>query len=123
MKKHEHHSRAQNDRPVGFQNLTVYKRIMEYLALEHAASRGFPADLRDQLDIAADSIVLNFSEGAGKKPHSRDRARYYGHAKGSATESVGGWDVACIRGYTDAGTRDQAQDLLAEITAMLSRMR
>ena len=109
-----------------FRNLDVYRCMLEYLALEEKIVHGFPAGsahIRDQLDRAADSMILNFSEGAGKKPGSKDRARYYGHAAGSTTESVGGWDVARIRGYAVAETADRAIALLSRIKAMLEKMR
>jgi four helix bundle protein len=108
-----------------FRNLDVYKCMLEYLALEDRVVSAFPAGsahIRDQLDRAADSMILNFSEGAGKKPKSKDRSRYYGHAAGSTTESAGGWDVARIRGYTSAETAARAIALLSRIRAMLEKM-
>ena len=53
----------------------------------------------------------------------KDRSRYYGYAAGSTTESVGGWDVARVRGYTSAETADRAVALLSRIKAMLEKMR
>ena len=109
-----------------FRNLTVYQRMLEYVRLEHGVARSFPAGsahIRDQLDRAADSIVLNFCEGAGKKRGSRDRNRYYTIAAASATESVGGWDVAVIRGYIGDETAKHAMDLLSQIKAMLEKMK
>ena len=115
--------RGPGDKPFGFLKLDVYRTMLEYLELEHRASGAFPADLRDQLDRAANSMILNFGEGAGKKARSRDRGRYYGISNGSATESAAGWDVARIRGYTPVETCREAQDLLGRITAMLSKMK
>ena len=122
MKEHNN-DRAPGNRPFAFQNLDVYKLMLEYLALEHKECRSFPHDLKDQMDRAANSIILNFGEGSGKKSGSRDRARYYGTSNGSATESVGGWDVARIRGFSKSETCDRAQALLDRISAMLSRIR
>ena len=123
MKDLNHNKRAPGDRPFAFQNLDVYKLMQEYLELEHNECRSFPHDIKDQLDRAANSILLNFGEGSGKRPRSKDRGRYYGISNGSATESVAGWDVARIRGYSSIAICEKAQDLLARITAMLSRMR
>jgi four helix bundle protein len=109
-----------------FRNLDVYRCMFDYLALEDKVVRAFPAGsahIRDQLDRAADSMILNFSEGTGKRPRSKDRSRYYGHAVGSTTESVGGWDIARIRKHTSAETADRAIALLSRIKAMLERMR
>ena len=122
MEKGYHNDRTPGGRPADFRSLDVYKLMLEYLEREEAASHGFSANLRDQLDRAADSILLNFGEGAGKKRGSRDRAKYYGHSRASATESLAGWDIARVRKYASAEYCEQSQDLLGRIAAMLSKM-
>ena len=109
-----------------FRKLDVYRCMLEYLKLEHEATRRFPAGyawLRDQLDRAADSMILNFGEGAGKRARSKDRNRYWDTSLGSASESASAWDVARIRQLSPASVTDRALDLLDRISAMLRAMK
>ena len=109
-----------------FRDLDVYRTMIGYATLEHEATRRFPAGfswLRDQLDRAADSMLLNFGEGAGKKARSKDRFRYWSIALGSVTESASGWDLALVRGLCPKAVFDEALSALERIAAMLSAMR
>ncbi|MHC4599253.1 MAG: hypothetical protein ACYS47_09640 [Planctomycetota bacterium] len=59
------------------EKLDVYRLLLEYLELEHQLARAMPtgpAKLQDELDRAADSMMLNFGEAAGKRAGSRDQA-------------------------------------------------
>ena len=122
------HSHSQSAPGGGFtfRNLDVYKRMVEYLALEHEATRRFPAGyawLRDQLDRAADSMILNFGEGAGKRAGTRDRNRYWDTSLGSASESASAWDVARVRRLSPSPVTDEALHLLDRVSAMLRVMK
>src|SRR5215470_19794090 len=68
------------------EKLDCYRLAVEFQSL---AARLLPkhgcAGLRDQLDRASVSIVLNIAEGAGRFSPA-DKARFYGIARGSATE-------------------------------------
>jgi four helix bundle protein len=121
----QNHSRTSRGRYFDYERLEVYKSALEYLQLEHLVSREMPrgsAHTRDQLDRAADSIVLNIAEGAGRRKDSRDRARYYDIAGGSAKESGAGWDILRIRKYADEEPCSRARELLLQIVAMLHVM-
>ena len=56
MEKGYHNDRTPGGRPADFRSLDVYQLMLEYLEREEAVSHGFSANLRDQLDRAADSI-------------------------------------------------------------------
>jgi hypothetical protein len=82
--------------PVNLERLDVYRVALEFQAL--ASSILLPhgrRELRDQLDRAALSIVLNTAEGAGrtgaadKKKVCFDRASADGVPSGGSTASVG----------------------------------
>src|SRR5688500_16889778 len=91
-----------------FERLDVYRLAIEFQAL--ASSIVLPSgrrELRDQLDRAALSIVLNTAEGAGRVG-AADKARFYAMARGSAMECAAVIDVlrasaliphpVCVRG-------------------------
>ena len=59
------------------------------------------AVLRDQLERAYLSIVLNIAEGAGRRSH-RDKGRFYTIARGSAMESLALIDVLIARQISTA---------------------
>jgi hypothetical protein len=68
------------------ERLDAYQVALEF----HALAGGLPlgrgrGELRDQLDRASTSIVLNIAEGAGRRGGA-DRARFFAIARGSATE-------------------------------------
>jgi four helix bundle protein len=107
------------------EKLDVYRLLLEYLELEHRLVRKMPtgsAKLRDELDRAADSMMLNFGEAAGKPSGSRDRARYLRASAASATESAMAWDVARVRRYTPECDVKRAKALLHRIVSMLMKM-
>src|SRR5262245_48971370 len=68
------------------ERLDVYRAALEFLGLAGSLrfGRGL-AELRDQLDRASMSIVLNIAEGAGRRS-TPDRGRFFAIARGSATE-------------------------------------
>jgi four helix bundle protein len=107
------------------EKLDVYRILLEYLELEHTLTRKMrsgTANLRDELDRAADSMLLNYGEASGKLAGSKDRARYLRISAGSATESAAAWDVARVRGFTPVGDVMKAKRLLHRIVSMLTRM-
>ena len=69
------------------------------LAFSSTAShlRVTPASLRDQLDRAAASIVLNLAEGVGRASAS-DQAHCFAVARGSAFECAAVLDILHARG-------------------------
>ena len=104
------------------ERLDVYRLTLEYLAFLVEQEESFPsgaAGVRDHLDRAGDSILLNFSEGNGKPRGSKDRVRYFRTSRGSAGESAAGWDIVRVRGFAPEAACDQAKGMLGRIAAML----
>jgi four helix bundle protein len=79
------------------------------------------AALRDQLDRASASIVLCIAEGAGRSSRP-DKARFYGIARGSATECAAIVDIATSRQLCTPSTGAAARSLLIRIVQMLTKL-
>jgi four helix bundle protein len=106
------------------ERLDVYQRALELLDLCDTILEKLPAGrahLKDQLDRAATSIVLNVAEGAGEFSPDEKR-RFYRIARRSATESAAILHIMARRGHTPADLAQQARDLLGRIVSMLVRM-
>ncbi|MCU0723469.1 MAG: four helix bundle protein, partial [Planctomycetes bacterium] len=80
------------------------------------------ADLADHLDRALASVLLNIAEGSGKEPNSKDRARFYRTALGSAKEAAAAMDILAIRDSIDASLAAELRADLISVAAMLHRM-
>jgi four helix bundle protein len=77
--------------------------------------------LRDQLDRASVSIVLNLAEGIGRRGRG-EKARFYTIVRGSATECAAVLDLAARRSLADAGACGEGRKLLVRIVQMLTRL-
>jgi four helix bundle protein len=76
------------------EKLEVYREAITFIGwlsdiLENTLRIG---DVKDQLDRAANSIVLNIAEGNGKYS-PKDRCRFFDTAHGSTLECAAGLDV------------------------------
>ena len=100
--------------------LDAYRVALEFCAL---AGRVRPAsrDLREQLERASASIVLNTAEALGR-PSTADRAHFFAIARGSALECVAVLDVLNARGVLPAQTHAAGRVLLTRVTQMLTRL-
>jgi four helix bundle protein len=77
--------------------------------------------LRDQLERASLSVVLNISEGAGR--HSRkEKRRFYSIARGSAMESAAAIDVLRLRKLAPAEACASARSLAVRVVQLLTRL-
>jgi four helix bundle protein len=103
-----------------FERLDVYKA--SELHLELASRIRTTAKVRDQLDRASESILLNIAEGSGKPAGSRDRRKFYNIALGSAKECACAWTILSTRRRVDSGLARSAREVLLRIVAMLTRM-
>jgi four helix bundle protein len=106
------------------ENLDVYQRSLEFLALAFRILARLPRgerEVRDQLKRAAMSTPLNIAEGAGK-PTVADRARFHAIARGSAMECSALLDVFHMAGWVPAAELDEGKVLLVRIVAMLTKM-
>ncbi len=79
------------------------------------------ASLRTQLFDAADSIVLNIAEGAGRNSRD-DKRRHYEIAKGSATECAAALQLLRCRGVLSEAGYQARRALLLRVVQMLSRL-
>ena len=104
------------------EKLDCYRLAVEFqtLAAQPLPKRG-ASSLRDQLDRASVSIVLNIAEGAGRFSPA-DKARFYAIARGSATECAAIMDVILSRGLAPASTCRRGRALLVRIVQMLTRL-
>jgi len=101
--------------------LTVYHVAV---SVQAASARLIPkghAVLRDQLERATLSVVLNIAEGAGRRTR-RDKGRFYTIARGSAMESAALIDVLIARQIASADAAREAKDLVIRVIQMLSRL-
>ncbi len=109
---------------LSFQNLDVYQRSIDFLALTVAIGAEQPrgnAPLLDQLRRAATSITLNIAEGAGRIGKA-DAARTYAIARGSAMECAAVLDALLVMQVLDEGTHRRGCELLGRIVAMLTKL-
>jgi len=104
------------------EKLDCYRVAVEFqqIAAQFLPRRG-QSNLRDQLDRASVSIVLNIAEGAGRTS-APDKARFYAMARGSATECAAIVDVLAVRGLIQPRARARARSLLVRIVQMLTRL-
>jgi four helix bundle protein len=104
------------------EKLDVYRIALEFQALagQLVPKRGY-AELRDQLDRASISIVLNIAEGCGRRSPA-DKGRFYSMARGSATECAAILDLLGARGLVDDRPRTRARSLLVRVVQMLTRL-
>ena len=105
-----------------FERLDVYRVALEFQGL--AASIALPAGrrvMRDQLDRAALSFLLNTAEGAGRGS-AADQARFFSMARGSAMECAAVLDVLRATGLAPRPVCLRGRSLLVRIVQMLTRL-
>src|SRR5262245_35920508 len=77
--------------------------------------------VRDQLERASLSVVLNTAEAGGRRSR-RDKARYYSYARGSATEVAALLDVLERRRLASPTAIRTARRLAIRCVQMLTRV-
>lgn len=82
------------------EKLDAYRNALDFVAWSGEIIDRLPTKVavRNQLDRASTSVVLNIAEGNGKFA-LRDRRRYFDIALGSAFESASCLDVLLVRKY------------------------
>jgi four helix bundle protein len=109
---------------LSFQRLDVYQRAIEFLALVYDIVDGLPrghADRADQLTRAAESVVRNLAEGAGRWSEA-DSANRYKIARGEAMECAASLDVMKLRKLLSEAQSERGSRLLEGVVAMLTKM-
>ena len=100
----------------------VYAAALEFHLLAVAVeSRRGPPSLRDQLERASASVVLNAAEGAGRVSHE-EKAKHYTLARDSAAECADLVDALGRRGLIAPETASCARSLIARILRMVTRL-
>jgi four helix bundle protein len=104
------------------ERLQVYRVAVEFqiLAASIGSSRRLGA-LRDQLDRASVSIVLNVAEGSGRFAPA-EKAHFYLIARGSAMECLAALTLLEARALVTRNAHARARALLTRILAMLTRL-
>ena len=111
-----------DESPLDAERLDVYRGALECQALTTALALGRGRrELRDQLDRASMSIVLNIAEGAGRRG-GPDRARFFAIARGSATECAAILDIVRARGLAPTTATTRGRGLLVRVVQMLTRL-
>ena len=104
--------------------LDVYHRALDLLDLVDHVHEAMPpgrAHLKDQLDRAATSVVLNTAEGAGE--FSKDeKQRFYRIARRSATETAAILDILDRRKAVPIATIAPAREMIVRVVSMLARL-
>lgn len=109
---------------LSFQRLDVYQRAIEFLALVYEITDDLPrgnADRADQLTRAAESVVRNIAEGAGRWSEA-DSASRYKIARGEAMECAASLDVLRLRKLVSDARHRRGIQLLEAVVAMLTKM-
>ncbi len=101
------------------ERLKVYQQALRFVAWASPIIDELPGKwaVRDQLDRAATSVVLNLAEGNGKRSYA-DRCRYFDSARGSAVECAACIDVLVVKEKLSEGRAGEGKALLLEIVAM-----
>jgi len=101
------------------EKLKVYQLALQFNAYANKICSKLPkSDIRDQLDRASNSIVLNITEGNGKYS-KKDRCRYFDISFGSSLESAGCLDILLIRKLISFDEKNEGKSMLKEIVSML----
>jgi len=109
---------------LSFQRLDVYQRAIEFLALVGDIAGELPkghAERSDQLVRAAESVVRNIAEGAGRWSEA-DSAKHYKIARGEAMECAASLDVMKLRRVVVPERYEHGIRLLESVVAMLTKM-
>lgn len=109
---------------LSFQRLDVYQRAIEFLALAYEIVEELPrghAARGEQLINAAESVVRNIAEGAGRWSQA-DGAKHYKIARGEAMECASCLDVLRVRKLIAPERYARGIELLEGEVAMLTKM-
>ena len=105
---------------LAYEKLDVYRAALELRGVVRKLKKG-SRDLKDQIDRATSSVVLNIAEGAGRW-QSGDKRRFYEIAKGSAMESGAVLDCLATDGTIVATEHEAAKELVTRVVQMLSKL-
>jgi four helix bundle protein len=109
--------------PFHHEKLIVYRRALEFAGWSQILIDSLTKETstRDQLERAGDSIALNIAEGNGKFS-TKDRARFFQIAHGSALECAACLDLFVARQCCEVDRIEKGKLILEEIVKMLFTM-
>ena len=108
---------------LSFQRLDVYQRAIEFLSLTYDIVDALPrghADRADQLARAAESVVRNIAEGAGRWSEADSANRY--KIACEAMECAASLDIMKLRKVITDARHERGSELLAAVVSMLTKM-
>jgi four helix bundle protein len=102
------------------EKLEVYQESLSFVAWLEPLMQKLPKSIavRDQLDRASTSIVLNLAEGNGKYT-AADRCRFFDNSRGSVLECAAALDVLVAKGRCELTVVGPGKDRLLKIVSML----
>lgn len=111
------------------EKLDVYQRQLSFIAwvsplLDEVSKAPSPArtrEVRDQLNRASLSALLNLAEGNGKRQRAT-RAKFFDDARGSATECAACLDALVAQGVVTAERIRLGKELLDRVASMLTKL-
>ena len=103
------------------ERLHVYHLALELHAFASSKVPTLSRVLRDQIERASLSVVLNIAEGGGRRSR-KDKARHYTYARGSATEVAASFDVLKIRKLAPACECARGRSLAVRVIQMLTKL-
>lgn len=103
------------------EKLEVYALALELHAFAASKVPTLSRVLKDQLERASLSVVLNIAEGGGRRSR-KDKSRHYTYARGSATEVAASFDVLKIRKLAPASECARGRTLAVRVVQMLTKL-
>ena len=103
------------------EKLAVYALALELHAFAASKVPTLSRVLKDQLERASLSVVLNIAEGGARRSRT-DKARHYTYARGSATEVAACFDVLKIRKLAPACECARGRSLAVRVVQMLTKL-
>ena len=102
------------------EKLEVYQESLAFIAWLEPLLQKLPRSVavRDQLDRASTSVVLNLAEGNGKFT-APDRCRFFDISRGPALECAGALDVLASQGRCELSVVASGKERLRRIVSML----
>ncbi len=105
-----------------YQDLKVYQKALVFTTTVRSTTKDFPKEelysFTSQFKRAADSIVLNITEGAGNYS-DKEFTRFLTYSVRSGFECKGCIEIAFVNKYIDEKTKQNLLDSVNEIIAML----
>ena len=108
-----------------FENLTVYKKSLEFSILIYNQTKSWPKDelfaLTNQIRRAVVSVSLNIAEGTSRT--KKDFGHFLDQSRGSCLEVVACLTIAKGLGYINEVDYNKCYNIAIELSKMLSSLK